>query len=98
MANILHDVRAQAASGELGKPHPILKSAIHHRLGTVPVGQASIVVAVSTPHRAESFAACHLILDLVKEKAQIWKREFYEGEREEDAEWKENVSASKVDV
>ncbi|CAL1695667.1 unnamed protein product [Somion occarium] len=70
----------------------IIHCAVHHRLGTVPVGEPSIVIAVSSPHRKEAFHACEYILEEVKLKAQIWKREFYEGEREEDAEWKANVS------
>jgi molybdopterin synthase catalytic subunit len=59
-------------------------------LGTVPVGEPSIVIAVSSPHRKEAFVACELILEEVKLKAQIWKREYYEGSNEEEAEWKAN--------
>ncbi|OBZ79737.1 Molybdopterin synthase catalytic subunit [Grifola frondosa] len=70
----------------------VIRSAVHHRLGTVAVGEPSIVIAVSSPHRKEAFIACEAILEEVKLKAQIWKREFYEGEREEDAEWKANAS------
>ena len=73
------------------KAHSLIRSAVHHRLGTVPVGEPSIVIAVSSPHRKEAFMACELILEEVKLKAQIWKREFYEGEREEEAEWKANA-------
>lgn len=69
---------------------PIISCALHHRLGTVPVGEPSIVIAVSSPHRKEAFVACEQILEEVKQKVQIWKREYYEGEREEDAEWKAN--------
>ncbi|TBU45107.1 Molybdopterin biosynthesis MoaE [Dichomitus squalens] len=69
----------------------LIRSAVHHRLGTVPVGEPSIVIAVSSHHRKEAFMACEQILEEVKLKAQIWKREFYEGEQEEDAEWKANV-------
>ncbi len=72
-------------------PQSLIRSAVHHRLGTVPVGEPSIVIAVSSPHRKEAFMACEQILEEVKLKAQIWKREFYEGEREEDAEWKANA-------
>ncbi|RDX55775.1 molybdenum cofactor synthesis 2 [Lentinus brumalis] len=72
-------------------PQSLIRSAVHHRLGTVPVGEPSIVIAVSSPHRKEAFMACEHILEEVKLKAQIWKREFYEGEREEDAEWKANA-------
>ncbi|PPQ62835.1 hypothetical protein CVT24_000529 [Panaeolus cyanescens] len=69
----------------------IIKCAIHHRLGTVPVGEPSIVIAVSSPHRKEAFDACEEILEQVKKKAQIWKREYYEGEDDANAEWKTNA-------
>jgi molybdopterin synthase catalytic subunit len=86
----------------------LIKCAIHHRLGTVPVGEPSIgrnlfsrekeiksnlpvVIAVSSPHRKESFIACEFILEEVKLRAQIWKREYYEGEDEGTAQWKENT-------
>ena len=68
----------------------ISRAAIHHRLGLVPVGEPSIIIAVSSPHRREAFVACERILEEVKKKAQIWKREFYEGESDEKAERKEN--------
>ncbi|KAL1665030.1 molybdenum cofactor synthesis 2 [Schizophyllum commune] len=69
---------------------PIIRCAVYHRLGTVPVGEPSIVIAVSSPHRKEAFVACEYILEEVKRKAQIWKREYYEGEPEETAQWKAN--------
>jgi molybdopterin synthase catalytic subunit len=67
----------------------LIRCGIHHRLGVVPIGEPSIVVAVSSPHRKAAFDACEIILEEVKRKAQIWKREYYEGEGEE-AEWKAN--------
>jgi MoaE protein len=67
-----------------------IRCAIHHRLGTVHVGDPSIVIAVSSPHRQQAFCACETILEEVKSKVQIWKREYYEGDREEEAEWKVN--------
>ncbi|EGO26539.1 hypothetical protein SERLADRAFT_339519, partial [Serpula lacrymans var. lacrymans S7.9] len=60
-------------------PSLLLHTILHHRLGPVPVGQPSIVIAVSSPHRREAFAACEEILEQVKMRAQIWKREYYEG-------------------
>lgn len=69
---------------------PFMRCAVHHRLGTVAVGQPSIVIAVSSPHRREAFQACEFILEEVKHKAQIWKREYYEGEAEAEAVWKAN--------
>lgn len=68
----------------------LIRCVVHHRLGSVPVGEPSIVIAVSSPHRKEAFVACELILEEVKLKAQIWKREYYEGQGEEEAEWKAN--------
>ncbi|KAI9573004.1 molybdenum cofactor synthesis 2 [Boletus coccyginus] len=94
MVQILEDAR-KAVSRSTHQPplhnvSSLISCAIYHRLGTVPVGEPSIVIAVSSPHRKEAFAACERILEDVKEKAQIWKREYYEGVREEEAEWKAN--------
>ncbi len=50
-------------------------AAIEHRVGTVPLGEPSVVVAVSAPHRAEAFAAAREGIDRVKSEAAIWKRE-----------------------
>lgn len=50
-----------------------------HRTGPVPLGDASVVVAVSAPHRAEAFAACRFGIDTVKAEVPIWKREHWEG-------------------
>ncbi|KAI0274835.1 molybdenum cofactor synthesis 2 [Gloeopeniophorella convolvens] len=83
MADILRAARTTSDA--------VLHSVIYHRLGDVPVGQPSIVVAVSSPHRREAFVACEMILEEVKKKAQIWKREYYEGEGDELAQWKTNV-------
>jgi len=76
------------------KDHPskrIIRVAIEHRLGIVPVREPSIVIAVSAPHRRQAFEICEWILEEVKLKAQIWKREHYEGEPEENAQWKANL-------
>ena len=70
----------------------IIRCALVHRLGNVPVGEPSIFIAVSSPHRREAFEACEYILEEVKKHAQLWKREFYEGDNEEDAEWKANAA------
>jgi len=69
----------------------IIRCSIYHRLGTVPIGEPSIVIAVSSPHRKEAFTVCEEILEEVKKKVQIWKREYYEGEDESEAEWKANT-------
>lgn len=55
--------------------------AMVHRIGRVPVGQASVAIVVSAGHRAEAFAACHWLIDRLKEIVPIWKREHYCGGR-----------------
>ena len=57
---------------------PLLGSAVSHRVGTLKPNEVSVVVAVSSPHRKESFAACQYIIDTLKEKAPIWKKEVFE--------------------
>jgi molybdopterin synthase catalytic subunit len=54
---------------------PIEKCTIVHRYGTVKLAEASVAVAVSTPHRADSFAAAEWILETLKQRAPIWKRD-----------------------
>ena len=53
--------------------------AVAHRLGVVPVGEDSVVIAVSAAHRAEAFDACRAIIEGLKADVPIWKRERYEG-------------------
>ena len=52
--------------------------AIAHRIGAVPIGEISLVVAVASPHRKEAFLACHAAVDRLKETVPIWKKEVYE--------------------
>ncbi len=56
----------------------LLGHAISHRVGTLKPGEIAVVVAVSTPHRKESFEACQFIVDELKAKAPIWKKEVFE--------------------
>jgi molybdopterin synthase catalytic subunit len=56
----------------------LLGHAISHRVGTLKPGEIAVVVAVSTPHRKESFEACQYIVDELKAKAPIWKKEVFE--------------------
>jgi molybdopterin synthase catalytic subunit len=56
---------------------PILKLAILHRVGRVLVAEPSVVIAVSTPHRAEAFEACRWLIDTLKTEATIWKKEVF---------------------
>ncbi len=56
---------------------PLLAVAMVHRIGVVPIGDASVAVAVSAPHRDEAFAACRYGIDTLKAQVPIWKKEFY---------------------
>ena len=49
--------------------------AIHHRVGSLSVGEAAVVVAAAAPHRAEAFEACRAAIDRLKARAPIWKKE-----------------------
>lgn len=57
---------------------------VTHARGRLPVGEASVVIAVSTPHRKESFAACRAVIEALKHEAPIWKQEHYV---DGDSEW-----------
>ena len=57
----------------------IHKIAVVHRTGPVPVGEASVAIAVSAAHRKEAFAACEFMIDRLKETVPIWKKEYFEG-------------------
>ncbi|HEY2775254.1 MAG TPA: molybdopterin converting factor subunit 1 [Candidatus Binatia bacterium] len=57
----------------------ITRVAIVHRKGTVPLGEASVAIAVSAPHRFEAIEACHYCIDALKQVAPIWKKEHFEG-------------------
>jgi molybdopterin synthase catalytic subunit len=57
----------------------LVRVAIVHRVGVVPLGEASVGIAVSAPHRRESIEACHYCIDALKLVAPIWKKEYFEG-------------------
>jgi len=48
---------------------------LRHRLGVIPVGEASIAIAAAAPHRDEAFAACRYVIEEVKKRLPIWKKE-----------------------
>ena len=56
---------------------PVTAVTIVHRLGRLEIGEASVAVAVVSPHRAEAFAACRYAIDTLKATVPIWKKEFY---------------------
>ena len=64
-------------AGEAKRRWGLRKVAMVHRIGIVPVGQASVGIAVSAGHRTEAFAACHWLIDRLKEIVPIWKKEVW---------------------
>ncbi|UTA68529.1 molybdenum cofactor biosynthesis protein MoaE [Emticicia sp. 21SJ11W-3] len=54
------------------------KIAIHHRVGTLSIGEVPVVIAVSAAHRKAAFDACEYVIDTLKETVPIWKKEIFE--------------------
>ena len=67
---------------ELKGRYELCEVAIHHRVGRVEIGEPSVVVAVSAPHRQDALAACRDAIDTLKETVPLWKKEVYEGGEE----------------
>lgn len=63
---------------DLLQKHGLHGIAMRHRVGKLSVGEISVIIAVSAPHRAEAFAACSEALDLLKATVPVWKKEYYE--------------------
>jgi molybdopterin synthase catalytic subunit len=68
-AKIAADAKAKWAVGEIY---------LAHRTGPLAIGDASVVIAVSSAHRAEAFEACRYAIETLKKTAPIWKEEFYD--------------------
>jgi MoaE-MoaD fusion protein len=67
---------------ELRRRYELCDVAIHHRVGRVGIGEPSVVIAVSAPHRQDALAACKDAIDSLKETVPLWKKEVYEGGEE----------------
>ena len=67
---------------ELSERHGLTAVAIHHRVGRVKIGEPSVAIAVSAPHRAAALAACTEAIDTLKQTVPLWKKEVYEGGEE----------------
>jgi molybdopterin synthase catalytic subunit len=80
-AEMAEDVITQLAA-ELDGAHDLCGIAIHHRVGRVEIGEPSVVIAVSAPHRQDALAACREAIDRLKETVPLWKKEVYEGGEE----------------
>ena len=84
-----YEAYADMAEAEMGRIAEDLKGrydlceiAIHHRTGRVGIGEPSVVIAVSAPHRQDALAACKEAIDTLKETVPVWKKEVYEGGEE----------------
>ncbi|MEO1212445.1 MAG: molybdenum cofactor biosynthesis protein MoaE [Bacteroidota bacterium] len=63
---------------EAAERWPVKKMAIHHRVGSLAIGEIAVIIAVSTPHRNASFEACKFVIDTLKQTVPIWKKEIFE--------------------
>jgi molybdopterin synthase catalytic subunit len=73
-------VRAlQRIASEVQDAWPGVRLAVHHRTGRIELGDASVVIAAASAHRADAFAACRYAIERVKQIAPIWKHEHFEG-------------------
>ena len=64
---------------EIHERWPDVRLALHHRVGRLQIGEASVAIAARSPHRANAYAACRYAIERVKQIAPIWKREFFDG-------------------
>jgi len=71
----LAETRLREIAGELFERWPVLRVAVVHRTGDLSVGEASVVIACSAPHRAEAFDACRHGIERLKHDVPIWKKE-----------------------
>jgi molybdopterin synthase catalytic subunit/molybdopterin converting factor small subunit len=67
---------------ELTARYELCAIAIHHRIGRLGIGERSVVIAVSAPHRQDALAACKEAIDTLKERVPLWKKEVYVGGEE----------------
>lgn len=75
-----YDAMAEAEFGRiLAEAHqrwPEARVALRHRVGRVPVGEASIAIAVAAPHRAAAYEASHYLIEETKRRVPVWKKEY----------------------
>ncbi len=72
----------QRIAAEIRERWPVTGVAIEHRVGRMEIGEASVVIALSTGHRAAAFDACRYAIDRIKEILPVWKKEVWEGGEE----------------
>jgi molybdopterin synthase catalytic subunit/molybdopterin converting factor small subunit len=67
---------------EVKSRYELCDVAVTHRIGRVEIGETSVAIAVSAPHRQDAIAACRDVIDALKERVPLWKKELYEGGEE----------------
>jgi molybdopterin synthase catalytic subunit len=86
-----YEAMAEAEAGrimaEAGHRWPDTRVVLQHRLGRVLAGEAAVLVVAAAPHRAQAFAACRYVIEEVKRRLPVWKKEFY---TDGTAEWRAN--------
>jgi molybdopterin synthase catalytic subunit/molybdopterin converting factor small subunit len=89
VAHLEYDAYPEMAEAEMariaiavGDRHAITRIAMAHRTGHVPIGEASVMIAVSAPHRAAALEACREAIDTLKQTVPVWKKEVFEGGEE----------------
>lgn len=76
-------------AGEVAERVPDAVLAIHHRVGRLGIGEASVLIAAASAHRAEAFVVCRYAIERIKQIAPVWKHEVFEG----GASWVEGATA-----
>jgi molybdopterin synthase catalytic subunit len=74
--------KMRAIADEVRARWPVTGIAMRHRIGRLEIGEASVIIAVASPHRADAIAACHYAIDRLKAIVPIWKKEVFEGGEE----------------
>jgi len=76
------EIVMERIADDLKAKYDLCEVAIHHRVGRVGIGETSVAIAVSAPHRHDALAACREAIDRLKEAVPLWKKEVYEGGEE----------------
>lgn len=84
---------------EIAAKHAVSRVGLVHRLGRLEIGEASVAIAVSAPHRRAAFEAAHEAIDRLKREVPVWKKEFFaDGEVWVEGEWDEALAARQQQV
>jgi len=68
----------EIATAVRGRWPDVARVAMVHRIGRLEIGESSVMIAVSSPHRRQAFEACHFAIDTLKETVPVWKKEYFE--------------------